>query len=189
MSGIISSVLYVQHKPITTIPGKGHDFQETLITSMEISEISGSEDRIAALEKRIRDLDALVRGLTAELLDLKSIARTMTRETEEYSRQELRRGPVVQVTASPSAPAPADGSVVIRPRGARQPDVPAAPAEPEMVRIMQNDGTMKMEPRFGGAINNSSVGYGRTKKGTFASGKQEPLIYAADEEKPGSAKK
>lgn len=177
-----------------TFPGNGLELQEILITIMEISETGGSEDRIAALEKKIRDLDALVKGLIAELLDLKSMARTMTREAEETSRQELKRGTIIQSSATPASAGPSaavssEGSTLIRPRGARQPDVPAAPAEPEMVRIMQTDGTMKMEPRFGGAINTSTVGYGRTKKGTFASGKQEPLIYAADEEKSGSAKK
>lgn len=170
------------------LTGNRHDPEETLITSMEISETGGSEDRLAALEKRVRDLDALVRGLTAELLDLKSVARTMSRETEEYNRQETRRGPVVQAAASPAAADPPGGNTVIRPRAAREPEVPAAPAGPEMVRIMQTDGTMKMEPRFGSAINNSTVGYGRTKKGTFNTGKQEPLIYAADEEKTGAKK-
>ena len=167
--------------------------QEKLITSMEISGNDGSEERIAALERKLQNLEPLVKGLIAELLDFKALAMTMSREAEERSRQELKQGQVVPGTPYP-APAAystsgSDGSTIIRPRGSHQPEAPAAPPEPEMVQIMQNDGTMKMEPRFGGAINTSSVGYGRTKKSTFGTGKQAPLIVAADKEKSDSAKK
>jgi hypothetical protein len=125
---------------------------------MEITEIVDEEERIAALEKRVRDMEALVKGLTAELLDLKMVAMEKTRQDGERSRQELKKGTVVRGTpspllagpsASPSVAVPADDRTVIRPKGASQQDVPAAPAEPAMVRIMQSDGTMKMEPRRG----------------------------------------
>jgi len=125
---------------------------------MEISTTGDAEDRVAALEKRVRDMDALVRGLTAELLDLKSVAMAMTREDRERSRQELRQGSVAQVTVSPAqaslpdSPAPedsADERIVIRPKGSGRQDEPVAPAEPAMVRIMQSDGTMKLEQRYG----------------------------------------
>lgn len=172
------------------------DNQEKLITIMEITETGVSEDRIATLEKKVREMEALVKGLVQELLDLKSISMTMTRESEVRSRQELKRGPIVQGTGAPglsgSFATPSissEGSTVIRPKGSRQPDVPAAPAEPEMVRIMQNDGTMKMEPRSGSGMINSSGGYGRNKAGAAQKTKQAPMIYAADEEKSDSAKK
>ena len=62
-------------------------------------EISGTgaatEERIVAIEKKVRDLEALVKGLTQELLDLKSIAMKMSKQTEERSRQEAKRGPAV----------------------------------------------------------------------------------------------
>ncbi|MFA4860031.1 MAG: hypothetical protein WC598_04675 [Methanoregula sp.] len=167
--------------------------QEKLITSMENSVNDGSEERIAVLERKLQDMEPLVKGLIAELLDFKALAMSMSREAEERSRQELKQGQVVQSTPYPAQAAPyvsaSDGSTVVRLRSAHQPDAPAAPPEPEMVRIMQNDGTMKLEPRFGGALNTSTVGYGRTKKGTFATEKQAPLIYAADKEKSDSAKK
>jgi hypothetical protein len=63
------------------------DQQEKLIQMMESS--GASEDRIAALEKKVREMEALVKGLTQELLDLKSIAMKMSKQTEERSRQEL----------------------------------------------------------------------------------------------------
>jgi hypothetical protein len=165
---------------------------------MEISQTSGTEERIAGLEKRLRDMDALVSGFMAELLDMKAVSMTLTRQSEERSRQDFARGPVAQRPASPepaySSLAPADtapssGNTVIRSRAAQQPNVPAAPAEPTMVRIMQTDGTMKMEARYGDNRIDSSAGYGRNKKGSAAQSKQNPLIYAADKDDKAESKK
>jgi hypothetical protein len=195
MSEIISSVIYANSDANLTVPGIEPNHQEKLISIMEISGTGVSEDRIAALEKRLREMEALVKGLIEELLDFKAIAMKMSRQDGERSREELKRGPVVLGTASPvlagqSVAASSDGSTVIRPRGARQPDLPVVPAEPVMARIMQSDGTMKMEPRCGDRNPiDSSGGYGRTRKGTSVMGKQAPLIYAADEVKSGPAKK
>ena len=166
------------------------DQQEKLIQMMESS--GASEDRIAALEKKVREMEALVKGLTQELLDLKSIAMKMSKQTEERSRQELKRGPIVQSAqpsaAAPSAPA-AGGSTVIRPKN-RAAEAPAEPAEPAMDMIMQPDGTMKLEPRRGEKdYIVASAGYGRNKKGVSAKPKQGELIYAVDEEKKDPAKK
>ena len=165
---------------------------------METSRISESEDRIAALEQRLRDMEALVKGLIAELLDLKAMARTMFRKSEERSHQEFKRGPVFQETTSPEQlisstlpfiTASTDGSTMILPRVAHSPDVPVAPPEPEMVRIMQSDGTMKLEPRYGEAKHiDSSHGYGRNRKDIPVRSRQAPMIYAADKDKPDRAK-
>jgi hypothetical protein len=165
---------------------------------MEISGTDIAEDRIAALEKKVPEMEALVKGLIAELLDIKSITRTMSREDEEYNRLELKRGSIVQgisyqqradPSASPSVTTTPNGSTIIRPRALHQPDLPVAPAEPEMVRIMQSDGTMKLEPRYGETKRiDSTAGYGRNKKGTSFDTKQNPLIYAAEEEKPDNPK-
>lgn len=173
--------------------------QEKLIKNMEISGTDIAEDRIAALEKKVPEMDALVKGLIAELLDIKSITRTMAREDEEYRREELKRGTIVQGTiyqvradssGSPPVTTTPDGNTVIRPRGMHQPAVPAAPAEPEMVRIMQSDGTMKLEPRYGEAKRiDSHIGYGGNWKGSSAENKQKPLIYATEDEKSDRAKK
>ena len=105
------------------------DQQEKLIKMMETSGTGVSEDRIASLEKKVRDMEALVKGLTQELLDLKSIAMKMSKQTEERSRQELKRGPIVQGTGRPGTSIPVriplrcrpvqSGSTVIRPKGAR----------------------------------------------------------------------
>ena len=163
------------------------DQQERMIQMMEGS---ASEDRIAALEKKVKEMEALVKGLTQELLDLKSVAMKISKQTEERSRQELKRGPIVQGTsgapAEPAAQSPS-GSTVVRPKG-RAPEAPAAPAEPIMDMIMQPDGTMKLEPRRGDKdYIIARAGYGQGKKG--ARPKQGELIYAVDEEKKDPAKK
>jgi hypothetical protein len=159
---------------------------------METSLSAATEDRIAALEKKVREMEALVKGLTQELLDLKSVAMKMTKQSEERSRQELKRGPIVAGAPAQSAPASSpspSGSTVIRPKGARQPEVPAAPAEPSMDMIMQSDGTMKLEPRRGDKdYIIASAGYGK-KKGGASKGKQSDLIYATEETKSDPAKK
>jgi hypothetical protein len=165
---------------------------------METSVTDTSEDRIAALEQKLTEMEPLVKGLIAELLDFRAVARTMFRETEERNRQELKWGPGVQgplssesanLTTSPYVAAHSDGCTMIRPRVAHQPDVPVVPAEPEMVLIMQTDGTMKLEPRFGEAKHiDSTGGYGRNRKDASVKTKQSPLIYAVDKDKPDPAK-
>jgi hypothetical protein len=158
MSGITSSILYVQSEATIPFPGNGPDTRENLIMSMENPANNEAEERIATLERRVRDMEALVKGLTAELLDLRTVAMAMSRQDGDRGRKEMKQGTVVRGTTppapadpseSPSVVVPAEERTVIRPKGAGQQDVPDAPAEPAMVRIMQSDGTMKMEPRRG----------------------------------------
>jgi hypothetical protein len=160
-------------------------------------EISGTgaatEERIVAIEKKVRDIEALVKGLTQELLDLKSIAMKMSKQTEERSRQALRVSPVIQgIQPQPATPAgaPSASSTVVMRKGARPSDTPAAPPEPSMDMIMQSDGTMKLEERRGDKnYIVASAGYGRNKKGTSVKQKQGDLIVAAEEDKKDPAKK
>jgi hypothetical protein len=161
-------------------------------------EISGTgaatEERIVAIEKKMRDMEALVKGLTQELLDLKSVAMKMSKQTEERSRAELKRvqpgvqGAQPQPVTQGVAPGPS--STVVMRKGAKSSDAPAASPEPAMDMIMQTDGTMKLEPRRGNKdYIVASAGYGRNKKGTSVKGKQSDLIYAAEEDKKDPAKK
>jgi hypothetical protein len=158
-------------------------------------EISGTgaatEERIVAIEKKMRDLEALVKGLTQELLDLKSVAMKMSKQTEERSRAELKRAqPGVQGAQQQPVTAAGSSSTVVMRKGAKPSDTPAAPPEPAMDMIMQTDGTMKLEPRRGNKeYIVASAGYGRNKKGTSVKGKQSDLIYAAEENKKDPAKK
>jgi len=160
-------------------------------------EISGTgaatEERIVAIEKKMRDMEALVKGLTEELLDLKSVAMKMSKQTEERSRAELKRAQTGVQGAQPQQVTPAvatgSSSTVVMRKGAKPSDAPPAPSDPAMDMIMQTDGTMKLEPRRGNKeYIVASAGYGR-KKGTSVKGKQSDLIYAAEENKKDPAKK
>jgi hypothetical protein len=193
MSAVLVRVLYALSDAKITVSGNKRDCQETMMTSMEISTTSDADDRIAVLEKKVRDMEALVRGLTAELLDLKTVTMTKSRKGGERSREELKQGTVVRGTTLPATAGqsasqpeavPADSVTVIRPRGARQQDAPVETAEPKMARIMQADGTMKMEPRYGDKNSiDSSRGDGRTRKGASARSRQNPLVYTDEEDK------
>ncbi len=168
--------------------------KEKMVKMMESSGSGSGEDRVAALEKKVNEMEALVKGLTQELLDLKSIAMKMSKQTEERSRQELKRvQPIAQGTQVPGAvAAPQSGSTVVIRKGARPADAePQAPAEPAMDMIMQPDGTMKLEPRRGDKnYIVASAGYGRNKKGVSSNKpKQSDLIYAVEEDKSDAAKK
>jgi hypothetical protein len=153
---------------------------------------AAGDDRIAALERKIKEMEALVKGITEELLDMKSIVMKLSKASEERSRQELKRvQPIVQ-GAQPQAggggPAAGGSTVVMRPKSARTGE-PAKPEEPSMDMIMQPDGTMKLEQRRGDKnYIVASAGYGR-KKGKEPAKKQSDLIYAADDEKASPAKK
>jgi hypothetical protein len=160
------------------------------------SSVSGaaSEDRVAALEKKARETEALVKGLTQELLDLKSIVMKMSKQTDERSRQELKKMPAVAAASAAgaaSAPSGSGSTVVMRTKSTRQAEAAAEqPAEPAMDMIMQTDGTMKLEPRRGDTnYIVARAGYGRDKKGSSAKAKQTDIILATEEEKKDPAKK
>jgi len=122
-------------------------------------------DRVSELEKKVREMEALIKGLTNELLDLKSIVERMNSRMEE-KRPPVMARPRVNVSQK-GEPAPAD--------------------EGEMVRIMQPDGTMKEERRkdsdyiiasakSAAALRNKGKGEPSKGKGSTA------LIYAVEEE-------
>ena len=137
------------------------------------------EERISALEKRMRELEAMVKGLTDELLDLKSIAMRLNKVNEER-RTELK----MTRPAAPGTP----GSVVV-PKRVIPPAPKAEPAPEQMDMIMQQDGTLKPERRVSSEYIVASAKY--TKKGkpqSEGSGKKSDLIVAEDQEKDTAKK-
>lgn len=130
-------------------------------------------DRVSELEKKVREMEALIKGLTNELLDLKSVVERMN------SRMEEKRPPVM---ARPQ------GRVSVSQRGE-----PAPVDEGELARIMQPDGTMKEErrkdsdyiiasARSAAALKNKGKGEPSKGKGSTA------LIYAVEEDDSKSKK-
>jgi hypothetical protein len=145
-----------------------------------------TEDRVAALERKMKEMEALVKGLTEELLDLKSIAMRLNKFSEER-RQELKM-------MKPAAQGEAAGSTVIMQKKAgTAPERVTAPVKEEkkMDMIMQSDGTMKMEERRGDdQYIVASAGFANRKKmGSSQEPKRNNLIVAEDDEKGSGEKK
>jgi hypothetical protein len=143
-----------------------------------------TEERVAALERKMKEMEALVKGLSDELLDLKSIAMRLNKFSEER-RQELKMmKPAVQVESTP-------GTVVMQKKGTAQ-ERNVAPVEEEkrMDMIMQPDGTMKMEERRGdNHYIVASAGFASRKKtGSSSEPKKSSLIVAEDDDKESSKK-
>jgi hypothetical protein len=141
---------------------------------LDYSDAGDAEERITALETKYRAMEAQVSTLLAELLDLKSVSMNMARDAGRFQGRIPAQDTGVQEPGSPetaersaAGTAPAEKSVVIRPKGESPAPAPAAPAEPGMVRIMQSDGTFKMEVRRGDAgMTDSSGGWGPDRKTT-----------------------
>ncbi|MDD1676852.1 MAG: hypothetical protein LUQ40_03850 [Methanomicrobiales archaeon] len=143
-----------------------------------------SEERISDLEGKMKELEALIKGLTDEMLDLKSILMKLSRRDDE------RRAAV---------PAPRMPSeVTVRPRKptavAEQPRQQQPKDTGEMELIMQTDGTLKPERRsesnnfiVASARFNPNISM-RNKGNKGKISEEEPkkeasdLIYAVDED-------
>ena len=150
-----------------------------------ITDVS-TEERFAVLEKKMSDMEAHVKGLTQELVDLKSLAMKMSKQIEARDRPELKRGPPLQTTMQGGNAIPRSSGTVFMPKGAGK---PITPAEPVMDNILQLDGTIEKEPRSGDKKPiDASLGYGRNKKGSVKA-KQSDLIIAVEKDTKNSAKK
>lgn len=140
-----------------------------------------TEERVAALERKMKEMEALVKGLTEELLDLKSIAMRLNKFSEER-RQELK---MMKPTAQAE---PGSGTVVMQKKGATPVPEPVV-EEKRMDMIMQPDGTMKMEERRGdNHYIVASAGFASKKTGSSSSPKKSSLIVAEDDDKESSKK-
>lgn len=144
--------------------------REQLSIAMVPTPAAEAEERIAALEKKYRELDALAKGLVHEILDLKSLVRNMAGRAGEGAGtgDVTAAGPDTAATAELSREEPAPAApvdrIVIAPKGAKAQE---PPKEPGMVRIMQPDGTFKLEPRRGDASTSSSASFDKGKKSTL----------------------
>jgi uncharacterized coiled-coil protein SlyX len=148
-----------------------------------------TEDRFAVLEKKMSDMEAHVKGLTQELVDLKSSAKKMSRQLEDRNRQELRgvHGHQAQTSVPEGNMFLSSSSTVMMRKDARKTDTPA---EPVMDNILQPDGTIEKEPRRGDKKPIvASPGFERNRKGAPVKARQSDLIIAIEKEKEDPAKK
>ncbi|KQC03960.1 MAG: hypothetical protein APR55_06650 [Methanolinea sp. SDB] len=143
------------------------------------------DERITVLERKVKDMEALLKGLTDEMLDLKSVAMRLSKS--EDRRTEMR-------AVKPSS---GQQSTVIMQKktaqvhsGMRIPQ-PAPEKEPEkMDMIMQPDGTLKPERRKSSDYIVASAGYGKKAKQVRGSGSRSgDMIVAEDEDEEPPTKK
>ncbi len=112
------------------------------------------DERLRNLERKVRELEALVKGLTEEILDVKSVAMKLSRDVEERRKKpavtgERKAGATLQ--AEPRAGAESQPVRAAEPRSPartaeKRPPTPA-PEDKDLELIMQNDGTLKPESR------------------------------------------
>lgn len=150
-----------------------------------------SEERIIKLEREVKEIEGLVRGLTAEMLDLKAWVQKLAKTVED---EPVDRRTVVSEKSDKGR----DYPVVESPRVAAERrsaekarSAPAAPVQEIVeekkdneVLIIQPDGTMKREEKFGEdmivADHRASARQPRVSGGREPD--RKPLIYADDDD-------
>ncbi|WP_048151584.1 hypothetical protein [Methanolacinia paynteri] len=136
------------------------------------------EERIKSIEKRINEIDGLMKGLMEEMLDVKACLQKISKSIDEDSanipkrtpRESRRYPPVV----SPSANAERKAAVA---------EAAAPPAPKEKKMIIQPDGTMQPEERSGEEMivaDHRNSGRSAGRRGDPKESK--PLIYADDDD-------
>ena len=133
------------------------------------------DERLRDLERKVRELEAVMKGLTEEILDVKSVAMQLSRDVDERRKAavvpvETKRS---EVTLQAEPRAAAEPRPAAEPRSVRAVErkTPARPVEkrppapvPEDDRdlelIMQNDGTLRPEPRRSSEYIVASTGSG-----------------------------
>lgn len=160
--------------------------------------------RIGALERRVRELEAVVKGLTEEVLDLKALTLKLAKTAERHEPPTtVRAGPARTIEPPSSAP-----TILVRPRNAgKLSPLPASPsrtptvAEPapaipagEMDLIMQPDGTIKPELRCKNEYIIASNGPQNRRQGSRSAGDRggrhvDAVIFADEQEPPRPPKK
>lgn len=167
----------------------------------------GEDVRIGALERRVRELEAVVKGLTEEVLDLKALTLKMAKSAERPEGATAVRARGGRAAVEPPAPAPAP-TILVRPRNAEKLEpLPSSPsrllasAEPapvvsaeEMDLIMQTDGTIKPELRRKNEYIVAANGPQNRRQGGRSAGDRsarhvDAVIFAEEQELPRPPKK
>lgn len=145
-----------------------------------------SEERIVAIERDLKEINGLVRGLTAEMLDLKACVQKFSKFTDDgplFKREEVKSKnyPVVE---SPKVVAERKSAEKARSAPREEPKEEL----PEEVMIMQPDGTIKREVKSGDDMIVADHRAGRMgvngmtrRPGERDPIDRKPLIYADDD--------
>jgi len=145
------------------------------------------DERVAALEKKMREIEAMVKGLTEELLDLKSVTMKLSKASEERTRAEMRMGKAAAPT--PGGPVILQKKPVATPPPQRPAPAPVETAPEKMDMIMQPNGTLAPEKRKNSDYIIASAGFSKKKQSAAGPGKKNDLIVAEDEETDSAHKK
>jgi len=143
------------------------------------------DERVTVLERRIKEMEALLKGLTDELLDLKSVAMRLSKSEER--RTEMR---AVKPSSGQQSTVIMQKKTAPVQSGMRVPQPPPEKEPEKMDMIMQPDGTLKPERRKSSDYIVASAGYGKKPKSSRGSGSRSgDMIVAEDEDEEPSSKK
>lgn len=140
-----------------------------------------SDERMKDVEKRINELDGLMKGLMGEMLDVKACLQKISKSLDEgeipaprraqrETRESRRYPPVVSPSAAAERKASAAGA-----------DAEASKSSKETM-IIQPDGTMKPEVQSGDEMIVADHRSGRSPGRRGDPREKKPLIYADDDD-------
>ncbi|WP_292730056.1 hypothetical protein [Methanoculleus sp.] len=160
VSGARDERLEAAEEHLRNLERKVRDLEDEQPAVSEATEerLEAAEEHLRSLERKVRELEALVKGLMEEVLDVKSVAMKLSRDGEERRKkpavaEERRAGATLQseprATAESRPVHAPEPRAPVRPVEKRQPAHQPAPVpdDVDMELIMQNDGTLKPEPR------------------------------------------
>ncbi len=140
-------------------------------------------DKIQEMSIRINEIDALVRGMIEEMLDLKAIVMKMLKDQRNTPiiREIPKKSDALGTTDNPDITEKGKEKVLPLP----DPPIPTPPVRQEKIFLkMQPDGTLKPEQDYGEDIIVASAyssGKESKKKGRISPGDDSNLIIAEDE--------
>ncbi|NLB00611.1 MAG: hypothetical protein GX837_06575 [Methanomicrobiales archaeon] len=150
------------------------------------------DERLRDLERKVRELEAIVKGLMEEVLDVKSVTMKILRDIDERRKAaaetkkaglSLKAEP--RIMAEPRPAHTADQKTPARQAAQRAP-VPDPVDDRDLELIMQNDGTLRPEARRSSEYIVASTGSGiAAAKGRGKSGKpSERKLFVEQKKRP-----
>lgn len=131
------------------------------------------DERVRLLERKVADMEALIKGLTDEMLDMKAVVMKL--------KKEQRPPPVIQAVAPPISRGKVEREAAEPETETTKPQAP--PARDKITLKMQPDGTLQPEKESGGEIIIASARDARMRyKDQHQRSGQNDLIIAEDKE-------
>ena len=144
------------------------------------------EERIIKIERDLKEIDGLVRGLTAEMLDLKACVQKISKSFDEKPVRRIEESKSKNYPVVEPPKMAAERKFVEKARNAPKEEAEAESREEAL--IIQPDGTMKRETKFGDDMIIADNRGGRLggnvtrRQGERDPIDRKPLIYADDDD-------